>query len=153
MVNECLLAEPATSASQIVPLSNRHFHSMSDTNFGFSQKIAHPATKHIVHKTNQTNNEVEILDAHETISIHKLYTLTEGEPYGQFRGFPSLRAPHISYIAQYSSECLSLTADKLCYSLYMRKKSKSNQQSHEKIIIFRALARLPLIKQHIFTKK
>lgn len=36
------------------------------------------------------------------------YTFTDGEPYGQFNTFPSLRLPQMSYIAQYSSECLHM---------------------------------------------
>lgn len=38
-----------------------------------------------------------------------IFTFTAGVPYGQFKTLPSLRSPQMSYIAQYSGECLSLT--------------------------------------------
>lgn len=57
-----------------------------------------------------------------------LCTLTDGEPRGQFKTFPSIRFPQISYIAQYSSECLSLH-DKV------KQKQKQNIRQDTKYMI------------------
>ena len=67
-------------------------------------------------------------------------TLTAGMLKGQFSTFPSLRAPQISYIAQYPADCLPSTlqrTNRICIGKFnKRKEFQRNSKENENNLYF-----------------